>query len=131
MIHLTDIFIPLEIQQLLEFGPTNSIGGYVQNEGSEIYVALNTLQTKIKKNAREHNIDEFSIQDLRCSIMRTGRKLSFCNTQDTRVQKFLSVKREHSDILFLQCEMSKNVCLIFKKDYARKLNDIFENNNGF
>jgi hypothetical protein len=85
----------------------------------------------MKKNAREQNIDEFSIEDLRCSIMRTGRKLSFCNTQDTRVEKFLSFKREHSNILFVKCDKSKNICVVFKKDYAKKLNEIFENNSGY
>ena len=74
LINLTDIFIPLELQELLELGPTNSIGGYVQHEGSDIFFALNALHTEIKKDAREQNNDEFSIEDLRCFIMRTGRK---------------------------------------------------------
>ena len=63
--------------------------------------------------------------------MRTGRKLSFCNTQDTRVKKFLSFKREHPDILFMQCDKSKNVCVILKKDYIKKLNNLFKNSNDF
>ena len=131
LINLTDIFIPLELQELLELGPTNSKGGYVQHEGSDIFFALNALHTKIKKDAREQNNDEFSIEDLRCSIMRTGRKLSFCNTQDTRVKKFLSFKREHPDILFMQCDKSKNVCVILKKDYIKKLNNLFKNSDDF
>ena len=62
----------------------------MRNEGSEIYVALNGLHEKVRNVARKLNIDEFSIEDLRCTTMRTGRKLSFCNTQDTRVKRELS-----------------------------------------
>ena len=72
---MTDIFIPLELQELLELGPTNSIGGYVQHEGSDIFVALNALHTKIKKDARKQNIDEFSS----CRSSASIRTFCLCN----------------------------------------------------
>ena len=131
LINLTDTLIPLDIQNLLELGPNNAIGGYVRNEGSEIYVALNGLHEKVRNVARKLNIDEFSIEDLRCTTMRTGRKLSFCNTQDTRVEKFLTFKRDNPEILFMKCDKSKNICVMYKKDYAKKLNELFRNNNDF
>ena len=77
------------------------------------------MHEKMKNGARKFNIYEFSIEDLRCTTMRTGRKLSFCNTQDTKVEKFLTFKRDNPEILFIKCDKSENVCVMYRKDYAK------------
>ena len=131
LINLTDITVPDEIQGLLELGPNNPIGGYVRNEGSEIFLGLDALFNKIKSAARKNNIDELNIESLRCNIMLTGRSLSICTTKDIRIEKFLQFKNEHAELIFMKCDKSKNICLLTLNDYFVKLQNLFSNNSDF
>ena len=101
IINFTDVTIPDEIESLLELGPNNPIGGYVRNEGSDIYLGLDALFSKIKSTARNKNISELNIENLRCNITLTGQKLTKCTSKDTRIEKFLKFKKEHSDLIFI------------------------------
>ena len=89
IINLTEIVIPEDIENLLSLGPNNLIGGYVRNEGSEIYLGLDALYYKVKSVARNNHINELNIENLRCNITLTGQKLTNCNRKDTRIEKFL------------------------------------------
>jgi hypothetical protein len=131
IINLTEVTIPEEIESLLELGPNNPIGGYVRNEGSEIFLGLDSLYNKIKSVARKKHINELNIENIRCNISLTGQKLSVCNTKDARIEKFLKFKKEHSDLIFMQCDKSKNICLLKINDYFVKLQGLFQNNSDF
>ena len=131
LINMTEITIPEDIKGLLELGPNNPIGGYVRNEGSDIFLGLDALFNKVKSVARKNNVDELNIETLRCNIMLTGRSLSLCTTKDTRIEKFLQFKSEHPDLIFMKCDKSKNICLLKLNDYFVKLQNLFSNNSEF
>ena len=106
IINLTNIPVPREIEDLLELGPNNPIGGHVRHEGSETFLGLDSLFNKLKSEARKNGINELSIESLRCNITLTGFQLSNCNTKDARIEKFLKFKNEHEDLIFLKCDKS-------------------------
>ena len=131
ILNLTNIIIPNEIQELLELGPNHSIGGYVRHEGSEIFLGLDSLFNKFKSEARKNGINELTIEKVRCNIMLTGSKLSICNTKDTKIEKFLKFKRDNSDLIFLKCDKSNNICLMAKTQYFSKMENLFQNDAEF
>ena len=131
IINLTNITIPEDIENLLSLGPNNPIGGYVRNEGSDIFLGLDALNYKVKSVARKNSINELNIENLRCHISLTGQKLMHCNHKDIRVEKFLKFKKENPDLLFLKCDKSKNICLLNLTDYFVKLMGLFQNSTEF
>ena len=131
ILNLTNINIPEEVQELLELGPNHSIGGYVRHEGSDIYLGLDSLFNKFKSEARKNGINELTIEKVRCNIMLTGSKLSTCNTKDAKIEKFLKFKRDNSDLIFLKCDKSNNICLMTKSEYFSKLENLFQNDTDF
>jgi hypothetical protein len=131
IINMTDVSLPTDVESLLELGPNNPIGGYVRHQGSETYLGLDSLFKKVKYVARKNGINELNIESLRCKITLTGQELSFCNTKDARVEKFLKFKNEHPNLIFLKCDKSKNICLLYLKDYLSKMHDLFQNESDF
>jgi hypothetical protein len=85
-----------------------------------IYLGLDALFSKIKSTARNKNISELNIENLRCNITLTGQKLNNCTSKDTRIENFLKFEKEHSDLIFIKCDKSKNICLLTLNDYFSK-----------
>ena len=105
---------------MLSLGPNNPIGGYVRNEGSDIFLGLDAFFHKVKSVARTTYINELNIENMRCNITLTGQKLTHCNRKDTRVEKLLKFKSDNPELIFLKCDKSKNICLMQLNNYFAK-----------
>jgi hypothetical protein len=81
--------------------------------------------------ARKDSINELNIKNLRCHISLTGQKLTHCNRKDIRVEKLLKFKNDNPELLFLQCDKSKIICLVNLNDYFVKLTGLFQNSTEF
>ena len=125
IINLIPYEIPKNIQEFLKHGRNAAIGGFQSED--QIFLEINDLFEKYQARAKADNISDKEIQEIKCHSFITFQNIKNSFTVDPRVKAFLDFKKIN-DSLFIFVDKSPKLCYITKKDYDKKLADLFMNN---
>ena len=121
--------IPDEIINFLSLGKNYNIGGFSQ--GSNNFCEIDKLSNYFEYFARKNNIDEESIIKINSHATFTAFDLEKTQTYDARsgiLKKFL---RDNPDLCLIEVDKNISVCFIDRKDYHKKLSDLFDKDQNF
>ena len=123
LIHnLTDIVIPEKIENILLQGIHQPVGG--RTNRNLILTKFEDFFESWRTHAEKYNLDVFKITQVRSELYLEFCKLVKCTTKNDsdELRKFLDFQ---SELLICPSDKSKNINLIDKKTYLKKLDDVF------
>ena len=91
--------MPPEVISLLKLGNEHSIGDFIKEDSSDIYLELNKLWETFLPESRKLGVSEIDIQNIKSYIHLCGNDLTNCSTKDSKVSAFFKFKKEFSEIV--------------------------------
>ena len=128
IINQTNIIIPQEVSEILKFGLNHSIGG--RTKPLQLLSKFDAMFEHWSIYARAENLSELQILNVRARCFVIYDELCKCSTNTTytkKVSKFLN----KNDLVIAPVDKSRNVCLLTKLDYDKKIKNVFSDKNKF
>ena len=123
VINFTKVNIPHEINEILKFGSETAVGGTPND--FKILKEMEKLLCKWETYAISKKTCPIKILETKGDLIHNFKQLRKCYSPNDNSKKLTKFLDSHPDILIVKVDKSKNLAILYKKDYEEKLSNEF------
>ena len=119
----TSVTLPEDVLDLLKKGINQSYGG--TPDPVFLLAEFNSFLEKWSSFARSVKVSELNILEFRSFVITKFTEMRSLNGNGKMLSPIHKFLKSNPDLMFCLVDKSKNISLVYKKDYIAKLNDEF------